>query len=413
MDIVDLSTWNFANYHSGNKLYFIYSTTVAKCKTFNGPMNDFKFVNFQTLLDNGIEIDVAFGEFSCLKSTHVGPDKNTLKQTLVMEDLRHQVVDYISTHPNISCMVMIIQFSRLKFFGGRVYVNNTIAATKLFINKDIEEIRDFKEYAPITYSIYVMRHHPVQEQLGQVSYIPSKMNLLLNILCTGGIRNHSWNHKNVEDRYSWYYFACSNCKTKVLKKDGSVSHPNDLVLDVNKDMFVCTKPRCQDKKFEAQPSFILKVRVQGMSGVVTLTMFERDVKRFVKMTTVQLFENQQKSDNPCGFPNELYSLIELKIAFKIAVKLQTFSPYSRYYNFAKWTDDMDIISELEKADYEESVSLSNIESASQFKVNLKIQILLSMTALLCLIIWMALAQVLSPNAVKHDLNLYQKKQNAT
>ena len=53
--------------HGPNKLYFIYSTTVAKCNTFNGPMNDFKFVNFQSLLDNGIETDVAFGEFICLK----------------------------------------------------------------------------------------------------------------------------------------------------------------------------------------------------------------------------------------------------------------------------------------------------------------------------------------------------------
>ncbi|KAL4580717.1 hypothetical protein LXL04_016919 [Taraxacum kok-saghyz] len=389
----------------GNKLFFIYNTTVAKCKSFDGPMNSFKFVNFQTILDNGVETDLTIDLIGDVVQvyeleTHAGPNKNTLKQTLVMEDLRglkvfvtlwgdyaSQVVDYISKHANISCLIMIIQFGRLKFFGGRAYVKNTIAATKLFINKDIEEVREFKELLSIkgydtasstrtigSSILYSLRDEfIVKHPLYRISQIHE-----IDEGCSGIIVGTI---KNVEDRYSWYYIACSICKTKVQKKDGSISQPGDLLLDVNQYMFLCTKTKCQDKNFSAEPSFILKVRVQGMSGVVTLTMFERDVKCFLKMTAIQLFENQKKTGNPGGFPIELYNLLEQKIAFKIIVKVSTFAPYTRYYNISKWTDDMEIIAELEKleskktlseqGEYEDSVSLSMTESASQFTVNLK------------------------------------------
>ncbi|KAL4567284.1 hypothetical protein LXL04_022864 [Taraxacum kok-saghyz] len=43
------------------KLYFKYDTIVSKAKDFDGPMNSFNFVNYQTILDNTVEQDFTFG----------------------------------------------------------------------------------------------------------------------------------------------------------------------------------------------------------------------------------------------------------------------------------------------------------------------------------------------------------------
>ena len=63
-----------------------------------------------------------------------------------------------------------------------------------------------------------------------------------------------------------------------------------------------------------------------------------------------------KTDNPGGFPIELYKFNEQKIAFKIIVKLSTFAPYTRYYNISNWTDNMEIIAELEKIESKKTLS---------------------------------------------------------
>ncbi|KAL4587704.1 hypothetical protein LXL04_000578 [Taraxacum kok-saghyz] len=58
------------------KLYFKYDKIVSKAKDFDGPMNSFNFVNYQTIFDNTVAPDFTFGK-----------EKDKLKQTMILEDL--------------------------------------------------------------------------------------------------------------------------------------------------------------------------------------------------------------------------------------------------------------------------------------------------------------------------------------
>lgn len=67
-----------------NKLFFIYNTTVDKCKSFDGPMNSFKFVDFQTILDNGVQTDLTIGEFIFYKHRIKITDYRTLMSDFII-----------------------------------------------------------------------------------------------------------------------------------------------------------------------------------------------------------------------------------------------------------------------------------------------------------------------------------------
>ncbi|KAL4584358.1 hypothetical protein LXL04_008957 [Taraxacum kok-saghyz] len=97
--------------HPFDEKAFAVPKGVSKCKDFDGPMNSFKFVNFQTLLDNAVETDLAFDLIGDIVQvyeleTHAAPNKNILKQTLIINDLRFMhVFNYF-----------IINFSGFKVF---------------------------------------------------------------------------------------------------------------------------------------------------------------------------------------------------------------------------------------------------------------------------------------------------------
>ncbi|CAH1427778.1 unnamed protein product [Lactuca virosa] len=153
--------------------------------------------------------------------------------------------------------------------------------------------------------------------------------------------------KMFEDSQQWYYPACKNCKRKVQKMPLEQSNVLDHVAE--NESWVCTHEKCKGQVIVAEPSFMLKIRVQGLVGVVTLTLFDRDVRSILNISASDLIEKYEKMGNIVGFPVEINELIGRKMAFKIIVKRYTCGrKYIRNYNISKISDNVDIISALEK-----------------------------------------------------------------
>ncbi|XP_076917643.1 uncharacterized protein LOC143577798 [Bidens hawaiensis] len=136
----------------------------------------------------------------------------------------------------------------------------------------------------------------------------------------------------------WYYVGCNNCNRKL-----SVT-----VVEGN-DIYECKNQRCNTLGVTPTPRYKIKLRVQDGSGVVSLTLFDRDAKLLINKTTSELLAIKDQDDVvDIGFPSELNSLLEKKFAFKVEIADFNFRNYVEVYGISKLIDDQQFISEIEK-----------------------------------------------------------------
>ncbi|KAF5799127.1 putative nucleic acid-binding protein [Helianthus annuus] len=90
------------------------------------------------------------------------------------------------------------------------------------------------------------------------------------------------------------------------------------------------------------------IRVQDCTGIVTLTLFEREVLKLLKVNASQLLDKNLDLTNEGNFPPELNALLNRKFAFKIATGSFNIQNKSDGYSVSKLTDNPTVISELDK-----------------------------------------------------------------
>ncbi|KAF5756096.1 putative nucleic acid-binding protein [Helianthus annuus] len=90
------------------------------------------------------------------------------------------------------------------------------------------------------------------------------------------------------------------------------------------------------------------IRVQDCTGIVTLTLFEREVLKLLKVNASQLLDKNLDLANEGNFPPELNALLNRKFAFKIAIGSFNIQNKSDGYSVSKLTDNPTVISELDK-----------------------------------------------------------------
>ncbi|KAL7605805.1 hypothetical protein Lser_V15G20606 [Lactuca serriola] len=308
-----------------------------------------------------------YGDYYIQKPT-IGLNNGAIKGHEVFVTLwgryAEEIVAYVSKHHGH--FVMIIQLAKFKNIrriihtkikipiSDRPYVNNTYLATKLFIEDDIEEISAFKKSlqarkdsscssvsrASGSSIMYSLHDDFLQKNTFYKISAIHELNEGSFAVILGTI-------KMFEDMRNWYYNACTICKSKVILMDVPNETVNDLDRFEEKKMMFCLKKDCNGKDVIAEPSYMIKVRVQGLVGVVSLTMFDREVRNLLKISAAELISRYERFDNPSDFPNELNAMLNKKLAFKIVVKTFNVSKCFRSYNISKLTDNLDIIAALE------------------------------------------------------------------
>ncbi|KAJ9550919.1 hypothetical protein OSB04_014964 [Centaurea solstitialis] len=293
--IVVLSNFGVAE-NSGNyriinhpcKLNFYHTTTVKKIEVFDGPVYRFGFVKFHDINNKKIgdefAIDVIGGVVSCGNMDVY--DRNGKEGKWInfeMQDLEGKVVNctlwdnfaqelstFVNANKNDGCVIIIIQFARVRLWKGIPTIQNGLFGSKLFINDNLKDIIDFKkrlisksgdsssqQFSQLScQTIYSMRDeflvHTKRMSVDEISEVRKE----LKCVVLGTI-------KSIKEEEGWYYLACRKCNCKAIPKssivdledmDGSDSN------DVNDNTLFCRT--CQSVVNSAVPRFKVVVRVQ-------------------------------------------------------------------------------------------------------------------------------------------------------
>ncbi|KAJ0715214.1 putative nucleic acid-binding, replication factor A [Helianthus annuus] len=267
-----------------------------------------------------------------------------------------QIMEYESSNRGEKNVVVIIQFGKYKFWGGHLSVSNLYTVTRVLINSDIDEVSEFKKrfiekLSPeISFSYSSGLSSSVvkpatDEFLSDLTFYPigslNAIDMTKFVVILGTIKSFASNNE-------WFYNACTTCNKKVStitvvkdKQDGTDGFEEVTILECKTDV-------CNTRTVSSIPRIRLSIRVQDCTGIVTLTLFEREVTKLLKFNANQLLDNNIELANEENFPKELNSLLNMKFAFKIAVSSFNISKKSDGYSVFKMTDNPVILSELDK-----------------------------------------------------------------
>ncbi|KAD2805747.1 hypothetical protein E3N88_39124 [Mikania micrantha] len=161
------NTATFKYVDNRHKIGFYYNTKITQSDDLFGSFYGFSFTGFKSILDKtareDVSIDVIGSVVRCFDRVKKAGDNNYYKRSMELEDLENHCIyvtlwdeyekqfsDYLSKHPDVTTIVIVLQFGRLKWFGAKPYVSNAFNnVTRLFINDDINEINSFKQRYPI------------------------------------------------------------------------------------------------------------------------------------------------------------------------------------------------------------------------------------------------------------------------
>ncbi|KAJ0953753.1 putative nucleic acid-binding, replication factor A [Helianthus annuus] len=348
--------------HSSFKINLNVNTTVQECNEPVGAEWGFDFSPFDSIVDDPHDdsksfkspIDVIGFVVKCLpsddKSDH-NNGKDEKKTTFILEDLQHhqiyvtlwgcyadQILDFEKNSKDEKNVVVVVQFGKYRFWGGNLFVSNLYNVTRVLINSEVKEILDFKKSSSVVKSA-------TEEFLSDLTFYPigslNSIDTTKFVVIVGTIKSFASNNE-------WFYNACTTCNKKVStitvvkqKQDGTDGFEEVTVLECKIDV-------CNTRTVLSIPRIRLSICVQDCTGIVTLTLFEREVTKLLKVNANQLLDNNIELAKEGNFPNELNSLLNMKFAFKIAVSSFNISKKSDGYSVSKMTNNPVVLSELDK-----------------------------------------------------------------
>ncbi|KAI3821177.1 hypothetical protein L1987_08736 [Smallanthus sonchifolius] len=227
---------------------------------------------------------VGFHGMECKRRTMQieDPEGNSIYVTL-FDEYEEQFSKYTSENKDVTTIVIILQFGRLQWFGGKPYVSNTYKVTRLFVNDDIDEINLFKK----------------------------------------------------------------RCSKKVLRKVITIPKGDGSDEFEEQNVFECLTPKCAQEAVSAEPRIKLGIRVQDATGMISLTLFDGEANRIFRKSTKEFLEKYLEGGYNRLLPDEFYDLMDKKYAFKIEITDFNLKTGKQVYTIAKMTDDSSIIGELE------------------------------------------------------------------
>ncbi|XP_035843808.1 uncharacterized protein LOC118490344 [Helianthus annuus] len=174
---------------------------------------------------------------------------------------------------------------------GHLSVSNLYTVTRVLINSDIDEVAEFKQrfiekLSPEMSSSYSglsssVAKSATEEFLSDLTFFSHWTRF---VVIVGTIKSFASNNE-------WFYNACTNCNKKVStvtvvkeKQDGTDGSEEVTVLECKTDI-------CNTRTVTSIPRIRLYIRVQDCTGIVSLTLFEREVTKLLKVNANQLLDN--------------------------------------------------------------------------------------------------------------------------
>ncbi|KAI7734208.1 hypothetical protein M8C21_003409 [Ambrosia artemisiifolia] len=114
-----------------------------------------------------------------------------------------------------------------------------------------------------------------------------------------------------------------------------------------KQVLVCTNKDCPKHIVSADP--VIPIRVQDFTGITSLTLFDREAKKLLGMSAMQLLQiSKQVSGEEKTTPPEFHVFEDKKFAFKIKVGQFNIDKHLDGYGIRKLTNESSIVASLEE-----------------------------------------------------------------
>ncbi|CAH1453009.1 unnamed protein product [Lactuca virosa] len=119
---------------------------------------------------------------------------------------------------------------------------------------------------------------------------------------------------------------------------------------------------------------MIPVRIQDHTGSITLTMFEQDVKKLLKISAKDLVAKTAKLGFCTNvYPSDINVLKDMKLAFIVSVSKYNVQRNTNQYTISRISDDEILIEELEKkGGNSQSFEHVTIDCESQDNIFIKI-----------------------------------------
>ncbi|KAF7807294.1 replication protein A 70 kDa DNA-binding subunit C-like [Senna tora] len=195
-----------------------------------------------------------------------------------------QIEKFMNKHKE-GPVVIALQYCKIKVFNGHRSLSNSMHATRVLINEDIEDFRGFHD-----------------QDFGTNLKSPLIGNESIHCIIGSVLK--------VNTDKPWFYNSCTKCKRKV-EEDG--------------ESFYCNY--CSAPMSTVIPRFRIELVVIDDSAPANFAVFDRDAANFLGVTAEFMKNKAEKVDD-----DSMHSLAEfdkflgIRFVFKVGVKLATWSP---------------------------------------------------------------------------------------
>ncbi|XP_076892899.1 replication protein A 70 kDa DNA-binding subunit C-like [Bidens hawaiensis] len=334
------------------KVNLFLKSTVTPCEDFGGDLHGFKFQSIDALIDMVTKPNTIVAKYQPIEDKVKSNGVETKMMYLTLKGLRNNkelpltlwgsyavdMSNYILSNSDQAPVVVVLQFGLFRIREGRPPVFNSLNVSKMYINKEIPEINEFK----IRY-------------LGSLPSEPSSSSRLSAPTIRVPFREEFLNSTEfcqiieLEEFYKpkqviicgkilpmsymqWYYVSCKVC-TKLVK------------YKVNKEGEIEGSPILN----QFRGKYRINLAVQDVTGVVDLSLWEGHATKLLKISAYDLLlkviNGRPDSDL---FPEELKNLENKLFAFKISVNQFNLDNQGSQINISKITEDAFILAELQK-----------------------------------------------------------------
>ncbi|XP_024965398.1 replication protein A 70 kDa DNA-binding subunit A-like [Cynara cardunculus var. scolymus] len=302
-------------------------------------------------------------------------------QVTLWDAFAEELNNCVSTNKDKGIVVLVIQFAMVKTYREKPFLSNSFNGTRLFINSDIDEIKDFKKSlnqksgeSKLSQQISMLSgmsysyHEDFLDRTNRANIVEiSEIVEAKSLIVLGTVKAF---RKDVP----WFYMGCTRCNRKVRPTYIISDKDDDSGMKGERDSFDCMIDRCRGNQTEVLLKFRISLRVQDDTGIVSLTLFDREANKVLNQTATELYEKVKKSGDVDMFLDELDVLLDRRFAIKIDITDYNIKNRCFIYGISKLTDDDAILNDLEmrcasqQPAESESVNLHSTYFSSQDKL---------------------------------------------
>ncbi|KAK7290319.1 hypothetical protein RIF29_04642 [Crotalaria pallida] len=252
----------------------------------------------------------------------------------IFGDFVDQLKAFMSIN-SLTPVVVVLQYAKVKIFKGSPVVQNSMYASRMLLNPDINEATEFRSKMLAgglqlsACSSVVVGTPKVSIEDEYLKLYPEKTIESVNSSPEDVVVIVLATINEIVDDGQWWYPSCK-CHKAVVADNG---------------VYYCHS--CSRHVFNVTPRYKLQIEVSDLTGCAILILFDYDVYYLVRKTCADMLASIPQGTKSVEYPLDFKSLIDRKLLFKVANTTVSSPDHSGIYRVCGVCDDPNIIAMYE------------------------------------------------------------------